>query len=340
MTAMTSPSTSPSRVAAGPNPYRLLVIGFGVMIAVSAVTAIVLNLVKRDGIKDYPKWYDAGQRMLHHGDLYTTGKGETFEFMYPPSCAALLAPLTVAGEHAMAVALVLLNSAAWVFCVLVGVYLVTGRALRQAPVLYALPVVVTLPYVWATYTLGQPNLLLLACMLGAFLCLRGQAVGAGALVAVAAAVKAFPIAAVVYLVYRRYWVAAVSTVLSVAFLLLLLPVPMRGPVAEPPGRRHLGRRDALPLRRRGDRPAAHPRVQLEEPVDGRRRPPPAAAGGRGHVQEGRVVRERRRPLVQGGHARSSWPWRWCSASLTSGRCPAARAARRGRTTSSGRCSCC
>ena len=51
---------------------------------------------------------------------------------------------------------------------------------------------------------------------------------AGALIALAAAIKAFPIAALVYLIYRRYWKASVSLVLTLVFLLLVLPAPFRG----------------------------------------------------------------------------------------------------------------
>ena len=50
----------------------------------------------------------------------------------------------------------------------------------------------------------------------------------GGLIAVAAAIKAFPVIAIVYLLYRRYWIAAVSLVVTLVFLLLILPAPLRG----------------------------------------------------------------------------------------------------------------
>src|SRR5437016_7967415 len=66
-------------------------------------------------------------------------------------------------------------------------------------------------------------------MVGAFIALRAKReISAGALIAVAAAIKAFPVIAVVYLVYRRYWKAAASLILTLAFLLLVLPAPLRG----------------------------------------------------------------------------------------------------------------
>ena len=77
--------------------------------------------------------------------------------------------------------------------------------------LYLVPSLGVIAYIHDTYLLGQPNLLLLACMLGAFACLKaGWSIPAGALIAFAAAVKAFPLMAVGYLVYRRMWKATAS----------------------------------------------------------------------------------------------------------------------------------
>ncbi|HZW33127.1 MAG TPA: glycosyltransferase 87 family protein, partial [Isosphaeraceae bacterium] len=80
------------------------------------------------------------------------------------------------------------------------------------------------------YLLGQPNLMLLALLLGAFACLRrGREVAAGALVATAAAIKAFPILVLGYLVYRRMWRASLATVAVLAAWLLIAPLPFRAP---------------------------------------------------------------------------------------------------------------
>ena len=80
------------------------------------------------------------------------------------------------------------------------------------------------------YLLGQPNLMLLALLLGAFACLRlGREVAAGALVATAAAIKAFPILVLAYLVYRRMWKASIATVAVLAAWLLIAPLPFRTP---------------------------------------------------------------------------------------------------------------
>jgi hypothetical protein len=70
---------------------------------------------------------------------------------------------------------------------------------------------------------------LLALMLGAFVALRGEReIIAGGLIAIAAAIKAFPVIAIIYLLYRRYWTAAASLAVALVFLLLILPAPFRG----------------------------------------------------------------------------------------------------------------
>jgi hypothetical protein len=66
-------------------------------------------------------------------------------------------------------------------------------------------------------------------MVGAFVALRAEReIVGGGLIAVAAAIKAFPLLAIIYLVYRRYWKAAISLVATLVFLLLILPAPFRG----------------------------------------------------------------------------------------------------------------
>ena len=167
------------------------------------------------------------KRPPHSGELYP--KTGEFPFMYPPFAAAVLAPLSGGGQLFLIIVLVAVNSAAWLAAVLLSVYLITGRALRQHPGLYFWPSLGCVAFVWSTYFLGQCNLLLLALMLGAFACLRlGRSVPAGLLIALAAGIKAFPIMAVGYLVYRKYWIALVSLAVSLVVFLLVIPACFRG----------------------------------------------------------------------------------------------------------------
>src|SRR5579871_2935257 len=134
--------------------------------------------------KDYDIWYRTGRIVLAGGDIYERDEFRYFPFMYPPPAAIVLAPLTVFGALPFYLLAELINSLAWMACIYLSVYLVTGRARGQATLLYVAPIACCMSYVWDIYLLGQPNIVLLACLLGAFVCLRHkQEWGAGALVA-------------------------------------------------------------------------------------------------------------------------------------------------------------
>ncbi|MFN3532242.1 MAG: glycosyltransferase family 87 protein [Candidatus Brocadia sp.] len=211
--------------------YKLLIILFAVVIVGFSMVPICnyFRSHTHDHTKDYGKLYRTGQIALHNGDIYRKSNDETFQFMYPPTAAVFLAALSAHGLLPFIVILVLANSASWVGSVFLGVYLTTGKILRQHPFLYLAPTLCCTPYVWNIYLLGQPNLLLLVCMLGAFTCLQLKKEWcAGALIALAVAIKAFPILSIVYLVYRRHWKATLSTLAFLLFFLVLLPAPFRG----------------------------------------------------------------------------------------------------------------
>ncbi len=180
--------------------------------------------------KDYGLWYLTGQKVLNGEPIYPDEPGATFPFMYPPFAAVgVYAPLSTLGPGLMTVALVLINSAAWLGCLFLAVYLASGRLLHRELLLYIIPGVVTAPYVWDTFFLGQINIVLLLLMLLCFTALRhGREGWAGAALAVAVAIKAFPLMAVGYLVWRRHWVALGSLAGTLILILVLMPAPIRG----------------------------------------------------------------------------------------------------------------
>ncbi len=203
---------------------------FAVICTVFSILPLVNAFRHADGSKDYSLWYKVGQWVVQGQPLYPTQPGKPFPYMYPPFPAvAVFAPLSLLGYTATVLAMVVVNSLVWLGCILLSVYLVTGRVRGQNPLLYIVPAAVVVPYVWDTYFLGQINLSLLLMLLGAFAALKHRRQGlAGFLIALAAACKAFPILAVPYLVYRRCWRALASTLLSLIVLLVLLPAPFRG----------------------------------------------------------------------------------------------------------------
>jgi hypothetical protein len=193
--------------------------------------------------KDYSLWYQVGVALRRGLDIYPDpATGRLFPFMYPPSAAALLGFLSLLGQHGTTLVLILAHSAAWVVAIGVSVWLAmggrdaagnddpAGGLWQQHPLLYVAPSLCIIALIHNTYLLGQPNLSLLALLLAAFACLRiGRDGWAGVLVATAAAIKAFPILALGYFLYRRRWRASAATVAALAFWLLVIPLPFRSP---------------------------------------------------------------------------------------------------------------
>jgi glycosyl transferase family 87 len=196
---------------------------------VLALTVVpVLHCLRGHSTKDYGVWYQTGQTVLQGGEIYPN-RWHKFPFMYPPPCALFLAPISALGQTGLVIVLALVNAAAWICSIVFSVRLATGETRRGHLLVYLIPSLVMGAHVWGNFLLGQPSLVLLALMLGAFLSLQRKFHWlAGALIAIAAAIKAFPVIAIVYLIYRRYWIAAASLALTLTFLLVVLPIPFRG----------------------------------------------------------------------------------------------------------------
>ena len=222
------PAPHSSRALKRDRGWRIALSVFGLVLIVYGGIAIANALLPGKSIKDYELWYDTGQRVLHGEQIYPNPK-KRFPFMYPPSAALLLAPITLLGKTGVVIVLVLVNAVAWAASILLSVRLAAGTWQRQHLLIYVVPSVVISVYAWSNFHLGQPSLVLLALMLGAFVALqRKREMVAGGLLAVAAGIKAFPFVALVYLLYRRYWIAAASLVVALGFLLIILPLPFRG----------------------------------------------------------------------------------------------------------------
>jgi hypothetical protein len=207
--------------------WRILIWVFGFVLLVFTLVPIWHSL-RGHSTKDYWVWYQTGQTVLHRAEIYPD-RWHKFPFMYPPPCALFLAPVSALGLTGLVVVFSLGNAAAWICCIVFSVRLATGGRGNANLLVYLLPGLVMGAHVWGNFLLGQPSLFLLALMLGAFLALqRTRPWLAGGLIALAAAIKAFPVMAIVYLIYRRSWIAVASLVLTLTFLLFVLPIPFRG----------------------------------------------------------------------------------------------------------------
>jgi hypothetical protein len=189
----------------------------------------LLRCLRGQTMIDYRTWYEAGRNVLTGHEIYFLRTSSEYDFIYPPACALFLAVASVLGQCGFVFVLVAINTIAWFVSARLSAKLAHGERGPPNPWLYLIPSFLVMVSIWSNYHLGQPSLVLLALMLGAFACLRAKREWcAGALIALAAAIKAFPVVAIVYLVYRKYWKAAASLVLTLIFLLLILPAPFRG----------------------------------------------------------------------------------------------------------------
>src|SRR5947207_13220330 len=149
---------------------------------------------------DYRTWFDAGQTVLRGDELYP--HTQNFPFMYPPTCALLLAAPAFFGKPALILILSSLNTLAWILCIRFSSALISEQRTQNAHIVVATFIV--MPFVWSSYHLGQPSLVLLALMLGAFLSLRHcRETLACAMVELVVAIKAIPLLAIFYFFYCR-----------------------------------------------------------------------------------------------------------------------------------------
>jgi Glycosyltransferase family 87 len=190
------------------------------------------------GNKDYPLWYYTGRLVIEDKNLtgadggprllYPSEKNVAFPFMYPPFAAIVLAPLSLLGPVGMLLALIVLNAVAFAVVVELSVQMVAGTG-NVSIWLRLIPTGFSLFFVNDMFLLGQPNLGLLALVLGGLMLDRsGRGGWAGVLFALAAAIKAFPVVVLVYLVWRRRWKAVISMILCCIAFFYLLPGLLRG----------------------------------------------------------------------------------------------------------------
>ena len=92
--------------------------GFRVLLSIFIVTAIVfsavplLHYLRGRSIMDYELWYDTGRHVLAGDEIFFLRSGK-YDFMYPPTCALLLAGASLLGQAGLILLLVAINSAAW-----------------------------------------------------------------------------------------------------------------------------------------------------------------------------------------------------------------------------------
>jgi hypothetical protein len=219
---------APGRAAKPPlGPHTLLIL-FVVNALILLAVQLAPELFGAGKDLDYPLWRWAGRQVLTGGDLYSLAGRTTFDFLYPPFAAVMLAPFSLFGPAFSILCIVLVTLASWWAAATLSDRL-SGYNGPKAWWVVALPSFLLLPIIYETFNLGQPNLMLLALMLAGLALLQSERPwSAGALFALAASLKAFPIAVLPYLLWRRRWRAAAAMAIGLGVFLLIVPAPFRG----------------------------------------------------------------------------------------------------------------
>ena len=215
----------PARLPLGPHTLLILVVATSAILAAATLAPELFG----EGRKyDYALWYWAGRQVVTGGDLYAPDQYGTFAFLYPPFAALLLAPFSLFDRAFLVLCIVLVTLASWWAALILSDRL-SGETRPKPWWVAALPSALLLPVIGETFNLGQPNLMLLALTLAGLAFLQsGREGAAGATFALATALKAFPVAILPYLLWRRRWRAAAVMTICATFFLLVAPAPFRG----------------------------------------------------------------------------------------------------------------
>lgn len=196
---------------------------------------VFLGLVTRYGVKavdgnDYGAYHAAGRAVLEGADIYKVASAEKRYYLYPPTLAILVAPLTLLPERAGAVLWVALALAGILMACHLAVGSTRPRGRREACWIGGLALLAVARPIDSELGNGQANyLVLLFVSLAIHQFVRGRSFGSGLALAVAIACKVTPLVLCGYLVMRRQWRALGGVAAGLFLLVLVLPAMVWGP---------------------------------------------------------------------------------------------------------------
>ncbi len=221
--AETGASREPAQAAPGQR-YRVHSAWVIVGLLFTLLSAIMVGKFLHGDYKDAEVWYDAGRRVLTGDTL-----AELPHYRYPPTFAVIVAPMATLGFAPFFFIWYLLNVALFGLAVWLARALVFSPGGHVAPRDHWLPSLLVAAFAIDNLFLGQTNILIMVLVYASFLWDRqGWQWRAGLPLGAAMAIKTFPVALVLYFAFRLRGRVVAGAVLCCAFLLLLLPAPVRG----------------------------------------------------------------------------------------------------------------
>jgi len=210
------------RPSEGEKGRRWVIVAAAVLLLL--VTAVMVGKLLKGDLKDAEVWYDAGRRALSGESLVGL-----LHYRYPPAFAVMVSPLCLLPFSAFFLVWYAANVALFLASLRLAAALVCAPSgWRDLPRQWA-PAAVVVVFAIDNLFLGQTNILVMALVYWAMREVeRGREWWAGAPLAAAVATKVFPLPLLGYFAYRGRVRMVAGTVLWCAFLLLVLPAPLRG----------------------------------------------------------------------------------------------------------------
>ncbi len=182
--------------------------------------------IRHQETEDFGIFYQAARAMHDGRDIYAATNGH---YIYPPFIAFVFQPLTILPEVAASIVWAAISAALLFLALWLGAKEIGARWMRDRvrddrswPWLIALIVPLILAdKIHAMFTLGQTDSLMLLGFVGAFYLLDQKPILAGRAVGAAANIKYLSLICVPYFVLKRQYRAAVSSLFSFGFFMLL-----------------------------------------------------------------------------------------------------------------------
>jgi Glycosyltransferase family 87 len=191
-----------------------LVLVFGLLYAGLILQALPRTLRGQEGAADFDHLYEASKALAAGADIYA---GDSQHYIYPPLLALLLRPLSLIPLSAAAATWLVLNggllaAGAWLAARAAASRfscLARDQLITQAAILGSLLLLIE---IHADLHLGQNDGLVVLALVLALNCLDERPILAGLFLGLGGAVKYIALAYIPYLVLRRRWRAAGSSV--------------------------------------------------------------------------------------------------------------------------------
>ena len=173
---------------------------------------------------DFHTFYQAGQFVVLHRDIYTAGPNSSQMYVYPPLIAVLCAPLSRLSILTAAHVWLVINVFALLVSVLLGTRAMLWRlGIQNAAAPWIAALLVTLlseNELRAVLTMLETDPIMLLMFTLALWYLDEKPVVSGLALALAFNIKYLPIVALPLLIVRRRWTAAVAMILGSIFFAL------------------------------------------------------------------------------------------------------------------------